>query len=461
MIHHRGDLEGNTDYASRAKRQRPAAAQSLVEEPPPASDCYKEVLEGHVNGNVRNSWLRNTSTLSAFVVHHDVSFPPHENLGTAIRSLEQQLLQAKRRLWPAAERCGRASGSESPQDEFSKARRLCNPMEPLGERRYRGLNQMFINRSAIKLANIDAILNFRLTSMLPSSNDPHFLFVDLCGAPGGFSEYIMKRLQSTRQEGSCRGYGMSLIGANEHGTGTPWKLNHIHQQHGNFQTVYRVSGGSDGTGDIYKWENVLELSRGIQHETRTAGLHHGKVHLVVADGGFDAQRDSECQEEMAQKLILCEMAAAISLLQVRGTFVLKMFGFQLPTVRHAMQSLMDMFEELMVLKPISSRPASSERYVVFAGFRGVPSDWDGPSWLNRVFLGRATMNPPDSYTALFRYLDQMDRDMLELNLKACFAILSCLERKTAAMETSSYYDSEDEEGPKVNVDMYKTAWRLH
>lgn len=67
--------------------------------------------------------------------------------------------------------------------------------EILGEgKRHHGLNQrMFMNRSAIKLANVDALLDFRLTVQPMTQSNETFGFVDLCGAPGGFSEYIMYR----------------------------------------------------------------------------------------------------------------------------------------------------------------------------------------------------------------------------------------------------------------------------
>ena len=257
---------------------------------------------------------------------------------------------------------------------------------------------------------------------------------------------------------------MSLIGLNEHGTGTPWKLNHVSQSDGSFETNYRVCNGADGTGDIYKWENVLALATTIQGELQASGVVADKsnnAHLVVSDGGFDAQRDSEYQEELARKLVISEMAAGVYLLRTGGTLIIKMFGFQTASIRTAMQSLYDMFSELQVLKPISSRPASSERYVVFSGFRGLPDSWDGPSWMSRVFLGSATSRPPASYLPLNSFLDGIDADIVSLNLKACFAILSSLDRKGTAMYAESNGNSHDDERAPVNVPSYKAAWRLH
>lgn len=418
------------------------------------TDCYDEILEGNINGSIRNSWLRNVIKIGSEIIP---SAPLQEDT-SPISSLSRQLLQVKRRLWPAAERCAGAHNS-SPQKEFTEARRVCNPMEPLGEGRHRGLNQMFINRSAIKLANIDVILGFTLTTV-PGD---HFFFVDLCGAPGGFSEYLMKRCQSTRSgsAGSCRGYGMSLVGDNEHGKGTQWKLEEFCDQHGPFQTQFRRSGGADGTGDLYHWNNVLELSNGIHYDMKYAGLDQQKVHLVTADGGFDAQRDSECQEEISQKLVLCQVAAGLYLLRHGGRLIVKMFGFQTSTVRTVMRSLFDYFEEIIILKPISSRPASSERYVVCTGFQGVPPSWNGPTWMNAVLLGTAPRGDDTYYSNLDKHLDLIDRDMFTLNLKACFAILSCLDRKAATkLGCRDHENIWFSERSQLNVNMYKYAWNL-
>jgi cap1 methyltransferase len=472
MLNRSPEWESDEIVSAKRRRHAPEDLPDVLADDFQTRDFYREVLEGVYTGQVINSWLRDDQTTFSsneavleIVGVHDMSM--------FIKSLSQQLLQVKRKLWPAAERCAVAvhqntGHPSSPQFEFSEARRWCNPMECLGEGKLRGLNQMFMNRSAIKLANIDAILDFRLTQNASSSP---FLFVDLCGAPGGFSEYLMMRSQEVHHmvthgmaPGSCRGYGMSLMGSNEHGNGTTWKLPQISEWNfaGTFHTQYKICSGVDGTGDIYAWENVDHLGREIQADLQSCGMQAiAKVHLVVADGGFDAQRDSECQEGLAQKLVLAEMAAGIDLLHPGGTFVIKMFGFQSSTIRTAMQSMNDMFQSIQVLKPISSRPASSERYVIFEGFYGLPAHLNrGASWLGRVLWGKAAVGSPAEYAAFNAYLDQMDVDILALNLKACFSILSVLDRKAAAVYAGDGNQSWNEERLPVNISSYKCAWRL-
>ena len=426
------------------------------------NDVYNEILnQQNDHDTIQNSWFRVRSPLHKEPLM-DTSKSSLQSLSDEIKSMSQQLIQVKRKLWPAAEKCG-AAWDSTPSDEFWRARAFANPMEALGECRHGGLNKMFINRSAIKLANIDAILDFGLSTSAITGNGEtnHFLFADLCGAPGGFSEYIMKRIQSKQLGCVCRGYGISLVGKNEHGKGATWRLDDFYESD---SITYRVHYGSDGTGDLYNWENVECFQNDIQMDLQEAEISQRKMNLVVADGGFDAQRDSECQEELAQKLVLCELATALELIGDGGSLVVKVFGCRTESMRMAMRSMYDLFHSMEFIKPVSSRPASSERYLVLTGFQGLPQDWKGgKSWINQVLIGSCLREDIKFYSEVDAYLDKFDRDMLMLNLKACFAILSRLERKIASKEVNNSISQSEfrKDRQRMNIKLYKHGWQLY
>lgn len=439
-----------------------------------ANDCFQEAFSGHLltsSGDVRSSWLTNEhcwtheSVLHAAKRHYGVV-----SLKEQLKATQQQLLELKRHFQPAAEQCATTYNNiaqgispTSPSLEFQEARSMCNPFEELH------LDGMFLNRAGIKLANIDALVDFRLTTNYSNASG-EFVFVDLCGAPGGFSEYLLKKFHANNNNNihSCRGYGMSLLGTNEHGHGATWKLQHVLDAAATntIQTPthvqYEIVHGRDGTGDVYQWQNVEALKSHVQN----------KANLVVADGGFDAQRNAECQEEIAGKIVVCQASAALTLLQSGGTFVLKMFGFQCDTTRRMMMSMFGMFEKVTVVKPISSRPASAERYAVFEGFKGVPLDFDGFKWQTAILLGGASNgsnvgidhSSSELETNLMDCLDECDRDILQLNQKACFEILSYMERKTAAAQsnntTGSPWGAATVEKTPIPTHAYKHEWRL-
>ena len=424
------------------------------------NDCYDESLQQNNDDedSIQNAWLNDRNLIQGNA-KNNASNISESFQSEGLKSLSQQLMQVKRRLWPAAEECA-AAWDSTPSEEFWNARAITNSMEALGECRHRGLNQMFINRSAIKLANIDAILDFKLTvpRVTNTGGVDYFLFADLCGAPGGFSEYIMKRIQTNETRCLCRGYGISLVGKNEHGKGATWRLEDYISQN---DTTFLIHYGHDGTGDLYNWENVSCFQKDIERDLQGVGISQRKMNLVVADGGFDAQRDSECQEELAQKLVLCEFAVALELLDCGGTLIVKLFGCQTESIRMTMRYMYDLFDSLEMIKPLSSRPASSERYVVLTAFKGLPANWEGGrSWISNVLIGKCLQKDITFYSArVDDYLDQIDRDMLALNLKACFAILSHLERKAATKQAGKEAHFKIKR-KHINIKMYKHAWQL-
>lgn len=471
---HKSKISRMVTMSAKRRRSDPSENSSRLEL---SRDCYEDVIGASdgsygLNATVRSSWLSHTAWIrSSFLPEAG----PADNgiLQAEIRSLQATLCQVKRRLGPTAERCTEAINSgynkftTTGYSEFVEARRACNPYEVLGEGQSGGLNNLFMNRSAIKLANVDALLDFYLTRY---SGEGPFVFADLCGAPGGFSEYILRRCHAI-QIPACRGYGMSLTGVNEYGQGTPWKLQDAVYFENETCCQYRVVQGVDGTGDIFSWENVQALRSQLVNDSPQSEQQPEEtlVHLVLADGGFDAQRDSEHQEELSQKLVVCEVAAGLALLRPGGTLVVKMFGFQTAVVRAVMKDLLSFFDCMIALKPISSRPASAERYVVCTGFKGLPQGWDGLRWRNRILLGESIsgggsmkldQDEEKVTNYLHHYLDQFDCDLLNLNLKACFSILSYLESK---MMVTRHTDADSvylPERPFVNVESYKNAWKL-
>jgi cap1 methyltransferase len=453
-----------------AKRRRPdpeSTASSIHEA---HRDYFDEVLGRHDGGlpPVISSWLRNVEWIGMAQPEGQAAIS--EELKLEIQVLSKQLIQVKRRLGSAAERSAEASHEDrkTSSQEFVEARRACNPYEVLGEGQSGGLNALFMNRSAIKLANVDAMIGFCLTR---SHGSGPFLFADLCGAPGGFSEYIISRYIASGMP-SCRGYGMSLVGSNEYGCGLRWKLEDFAHSGCGSEVHYKVCLGADGTGDIFHWDNVESLqtliARDAPNKSAENDNHPGKVHLVLVDGGFDAQRDAEDQEGVTQKLVVCEVAAALGLLRQGGTLVVKLFGFQTPVVRSVLRYLFHSFDNLTAVKPISSRPASAERYLVCVGFKGCPQGWNGPRWRDLMFLGYVGAKERESDDAvngfegkmllLEHYLSVFDRDLLSLNLKACYAVLSYLEAK--GMNGGNAYFHATSTGNSVDVESYKYLWNL-
>jgi cap1 methyltransferase len=331
------------DQRKRVRRDDSSGGLHRSDQQDSATDCYEQIVSDGAfedeDGRVRQTWLTSQRWFSE---HQQADDENPTQRSSNIQSLQRQLLQIKRRLLPAAQDAADAYNAYIDQMDhvpertshhvFQKARRACNPVEALGEGRAGGLNNLFVNRSAIKLANLNASLGFVLTQ---AATDGGFNFVDLCAAPGGFSEYLFHHCtEHYPMNAPVRGFGMSLVGTNEHGKGTDWRVD-------NYDTStmqYRICTGSDGTGDIYKWDNVLALLRDIGSLP---------IHAVVCDGGVDAQRDHEHQEQVSQKLVICQAAAALAILSHGGSLAIKLFGCQSDAMRTMMKDLALRFHDFI------------------------------------------------------------------------------------------------------------------
>ena len=443
------------------------------------------------------------------------------------KSLLSELNKIKEQLMPAAEICADAinkcqsTKNTTPEYEFRQARSKCNPYECLGETfsknhfnrnkknsgkrkrpRLSGSSQ-FINRSAIKLANIDALIGFSLTSS-KMNQDQNFVFVDLCGAPGGFSEYLLyrhvhpvdeqhtqpdlsnaknhNRIKEQREcvGAACYGFGMSLSGSNTDGKGVSWRLDHLERYHlhtnnaqesnksNSNQTLnYHVCNGADNTGSIYNWDNVLQLQSEIistlpiQEDRKRS--YQPLANLVVADGGFDAQRDSNCQESIAHKIIVSQTAAALFILRPGGTFVLKMFGFREESTRSMLQYLYGFFDRMTFIKPILSRPASAERYLVCQGYNSPGAEWDGLTWRDNMMARKKdscnVKVHTQQYMLLDALMDSFDLDMLQLNIDTCNSIISYLHARKESVEQGDGIAAHN--NPQcINIKDYEATWQI-
>ncbi|CBN76137.1 conserved unknown protein [Ectocarpus siliculosus] len=340
---------------------------------------------------------------------------------------------------------------EIPAAVFKRARSACNPAEALG----RG---SFLNRSAMKLANIDAIVDGLLTLPCVGSNEqglgeegkpaaldkgchveplqpkkphpslpaaPPLLFADLCGGPGGFSEYLLRRRRKLGLP--ARGWGISLrqvgdksyrgnnndgdtvrfqdgrsamkVGVNDDrdpcrisfskdepsgdpswrkGTGdetplTPSTLSGGDVRAKRTTTIVTAAAapslemhidyGPNGTGDLTDEANIQGFVEAIRTSTGEKYLD-----LVVADGGFGAARDALQQERLLSPLVHAEALTALLLLREEGSFVCKLFECWTESTAALLYLLHRKFRRIAIVKPIASRPASGERYLVCTGF---------------------------------------------------------------------------------------------
>ena len=92
---------------------------------------------------------------------------------------------------------------------------------------------------------------------------------------------------------------------------------------------------------------------------------------ITADGGFDFSIDFNKQEDLSIKLIITQILYAIIMQKKNGNFILKIFDvFKLKTVE-IIFLLANLYENVYIYKPFTSRIANSEKYIICKNFKSI------------------------------------------------------------------------------------------
>ena len=171
----------------------------------------------------------------------------------------------------------------------------------------------------------------------------------LCEGPGGFAEAIIKYRNNINDSY----VGMSLKSNNDRNI-PEWKLKK--ELYDRVDICY----GADDTGDLYNFANITFLAKHIGHHT---------VDLITADGGFDFSSDFNNQEEMSVRLLYAEIMSALILQKEGGGFVLKIYDLFTDKSLNLLHILQNFYKTINIVKPHTSRPANSEKYLVCTNFQ--------------------------------------------------------------------------------------------
>lgn len=171
----------------------------------------------------------------------------------------------------------------------------------------------------------------------------------LAEGPGGFIEAYTRKRRAERDTI----FGATLLSSDR--SIPHWKLKPMMYEHHNMHFLT----GKDGTGDICKIENVDAM---IQE------IGAASCDLITADGGFDFSIDFNNQEQLSSRLILSEIYMALLLQKETGTFFLKIYDIYSHTTIQLLYVLKMFYKSITFIKPPTSRPANSEKYVLCEGF---------------------------------------------------------------------------------------------
>lgn len=171
----------------------------------------------------------------------------------------------------------------------------------------------------------------------------------LSEGPGGFFQCFIENRHKLNIYND-KIYGITL---KENNDNIPdWKLPY------NIKKYINITYGKDNTGNLYNYENIEYL---------VSKLGKNNIEFITSDGGFDFSNNFNEQEKSSIKLLLCEILCALLLQKENGSFIIKIYDIFSDTIK-LIHILKKYYKNVFITKPLSSRPANSEKYIVCIDF---------------------------------------------------------------------------------------------
>lgn len=202
-----------------------------------------------------------------------------------------------------------------------------------------------------------------------------------------------------------------------------------------------ISYGSDGTGNLYKLDNILAFATHFKND----------VNLVTADGGFDFSTNFNKQEQSSLRIIFCEIVTALSIQKKGGSFVCKIYDSYTEVSISYLFLLNILYDKVYITKPVTSRPANSEKYIVCKGFKGISDILLRK--LHIVVKSWEYVADKNKYIYQILNFDVIPNDFIEVvrNFNTNFFTTQSKNILKTLTFIKSFSDSKDNE----NTDMYK------
>ena len=202
-----------------------------------------------------------------------------------------------------------------------------------------------LSRSYFKMIELLKIHNILTVYKDVSINSFH-----LAEGPGGFIEALVYSRNNTQD----KYYGITLITDK---VGIPgWnKSNHFLKKNPNVI----IERGADGTGNLYHYNNLEYCAK----------KYGNTMNIITGDGGFDFSVDFNDQESSSTRLLFSQICFALTLQKKEGTFILKLFDCFNRSTMDLIYIVFMFYDNCYITKPLTSRVANSERYLVCCKFK--------------------------------------------------------------------------------------------
>jgi cap1 methyltransferase len=229
--------------------------------------------------------------------------------------------------------------------QWDKAKKIANPYEllNLSTNKYRDSIAKYrpISRSYFKLLEMISTFN-----LLPNKN---ITCVCLAEGPGGFIESLL-----LNRENNDSIHGVTLFNYNK-----------------NIPSWYKLT---ELINQQLSDSNVTLEYSSLYNITTITGLDEvykdNKADFVTSDGGFDYSNNFNSQEQMSYQILYCEVITALCIQKRGGNYICKYFDLLTSFSINIIYILYCFYDEVHIYKPLTSRPANSEKYIICKNYKG-------------------------------------------------------------------------------------------
>lgn len=209
---------------------------------------------------------------------------------------------------------------------------------------------------------------FKLWEILKDFNDELFNThnkkintAHIAEGPGGFIECIIDyKNKYNININSIHGITL-LVKSNTENKVPFWKLSKEFCYENNIS----INRKSENIGDLYDIENIDNFIQKVGKHT---------CDIVTADGGFDFSLDFNNQEASFFRLFLSEIYTASQIQKNGGSFIIKVFDTFCIETNILLSIISELYKNIYIIKPFTSRPANSEKYLVCVNFNSNNKD---------------------------------------------------------------------------------------
>ena len=241
--------------------------------------------------------------------------------------------------------------------KWDKAKKISNEYElihlPSRRMKHESISEYLpLSRSYFKLWEM-----LHEHNLIEADSNTNLNILCLAEGPGGFIEAIVNYRKRYNKYDNID--AITLKSTTKEIPG--WDKSYIFlKQNPNINIHY----GNDDTGNLYKVENIEYMETICD-----------KSDLITADGGFDFSNNFNDQEHMSVRIILCEIVTALCCQKIGGSFVCKFFDLYTNDSISLIYLLKCVYTMVIIDKPLTSRPANSEKYIICIGFNGIDTNY--------------------------------------------------------------------------------------